>query len=612
MLKCLVTGSDTGVGKTRVVSCLAKYFASLGYTVQIVKPVETGCSALIVPDAEQAKHYAQAGLTKGDITSFTLASFVTPLAPFAAARIENKTLSLESLHHAASLIPECDIRLYEGAGGIASPITENAETIIDFGESLCIDFIVVVVADKLGAINQAKLSYDKAFETGIPCGVWLNAIALVDAELAASNRQGLLIANIPLWAELGFDQREPNYTFSFSTLLKKIHLEANRDEASLENRLKAALFDRDIKKLKRSLVTAPQKIKLLNLSDNDYLNLSREPALIKAGQEALQHYGTSASASPLITGWTLAHELLVHDLANWHGMPYGIVWNTGYAANTAILSTLPKVGDLVFADKLIHNSMIAGLKRCGAHVRRYPHLDLGVLESWLKTASVNTSQAIFVVTESVFSMDGDYPDLLRIAELKKTYPFIWILDEAHALGWYGRNGAGLASHCGVTACVDILVGTLGKTLASGGAYSLFHSTTYRDYLINFTGEFIYSTALPPSNASVASEAIRQVIHYSLEQNIWQTISYDFRNSLKKNGWDTLSGESPIIPVRLKSEAAALELSHFLREQGILTFAIRPPTVPVGTSRLRFSLKRGITAADLENVVHLMNQWRKKT
>ena len=613
MLNILVTGSDTAVGKTRAVGALARHFLIEGRSVQIVKLVETGVTKEVKSDAEEAKLYATANKVSGRVESFTLASFSEPLAPFSAAKFENKSLSLKLLIDSALKLPASDVRLYEGAGGIASPITEDAETVTDLAEALGVELVIVVVADKLGAINQAKLSSDKALQLGLPCGVWLNSTARVEPQLALSNREGILISKIPLWAELGFNSDTAKFSNDFTALLKKQSSESTDYRISFEERLKSVLYERDNKKLTRILSVNSKTKARVNLSDNDYLNLAQHPALIHAGQKALQEYGTSSSASPLITGWTKAHENLVNDLCQWHALPYGIVWTSGFAANAAILSTLPKKGDIVFADKLIHHSMIAGLKRSGATVKRYPHLDLVVLETWLKSAKDNHPLAsIFVVTESVFSMDGDYPDLLKIAELKNKYPFIWILDEAHALGWYGIKGAGLASYYGVSKSVDILVGTLGKTLASAGAYSLFNSVTYRDYLINFAGEFIYSTALAPSNAVVASEAIKVVSKLSSEQNHWHALSRDFRKRLKENGWKTLEGESPIVPVHLTSEVAALALSEYLQKQGILAYAIRPPTVPVGTSRLRFSLKDGVTEQDLNEVIQLLNQWRQKT
>lgn len=255
--------------------------------------------------------------------------------------------------------------------------------------------------------------------------------------------------------------------------------------------------------------------------------------------------------------------------------------------------------------------MIAGIKRSGATFKRYPHLDLTVLETLLKEAYEGSAsyRTIFVVTESVFSMDGDYPDLRKVASLKAKYPFVWILDEAHALGWYGKTGAGLAEAQQVTSQVDIFVGTLGKTLASSGAYTLFHNPIVRDYLINHASEFIYSTALAPSNALVAISAINRIKDCVVEQTAWHALSRDFRQKLIAANFETLEGESPIIPVMLKSEDAALSLKEALLKDGILVAAIRPPTVPPKSSRIRISLKRGVTEADLEHLLSLMLIWR---
>jgi 8-amino-7-oxononanoate synthase len=262
----------------------------------------------------------------------------------------------------------------------------------------------------------------------------------------------------------------------------------------------------------------------------------------------------------------------------------------------------------VVADRLIHHSMIAGLRRSGARLQRYPHLDLGAVERSLERAG---GRPVFVVTESVFSMDGDYPDLRALAELKRRHPFCWILDEAHALGWYGPEGAGLARAAGVEGSVDVLVGTLGKTLASGGAYTLFRDETIRDYLINFAGEFIYSTALPPPNAAAAEAAIGRVCALAQGQEAWHRLSRGFRADLRADGWQVPDGDSPIVPVRLDGEAAALALAQALQEAGIHAAAVRPPTVPSGTSRLRFSLKRSLSAADLGRVRAEMARWRSR-
>jgi 8-amino-7-oxononanoate synthase len=348
---------------------------------------------------------------------------------------------------------------------------------------------------------------------------------------------------------------------------------------------------------------------VVDLASNDYLSLARDPAVVEAVARAARAHGASASASPLITGWLPPHEELIRALCAWHRFPCGLLWSSGYAANSAILGNLPRKDDRVFADRLIHHSMIAGLQHSGARIRRYPHLDLDRLENWLAEAA-GEGQATFVVTESVFSMDGDFPDLTRIATLKSRYPFCWVLDEAHALGWYGAEGAGLARAAGVEGAVDIFVGTLGKALASGGAYALFRDEAVRDYLVNVAGEFIYSTGLPPANAAGALAALQRMRELApTDQAGWRTMSRHFRAHLKQVGWDVPDGDSPIVPVRLGSEDAAVTLASDLREAGILTAAVRPPTVPAGTSRLRISLKRGLGREDFARVLEVMAKWR---
>jgi 8-amino-7-oxononanoate synthase len=278
-----------------------------------------------------------------------------------------------------------------------------------------------------------------------------------------------------------------------------------------------------------------------------------------------------------------------------------MLWTSGYAANAAVLSGLPQRDDLVLADRLIHHSMIAGLLRSGARLQRYEHLRLDRLAQHLASVA-GTGRQVFVVTESVFSMDGDYPDLRQMAELKQRFGFCWVVDEAHALGWYGPEGAGLVRAAGVEGDVDVLVGTLGKTLASGGAYTLFRDAALRDYLVNTAGEFIYSTAMPPTSAAAALAAIERVVALSPEQPQWHALSRRFRAQLRTAGWNAPDGDSPIVPVNLEKPERALALARSLRDAGIVAGAIRPPTVPAGTSRLRFSLKRTVTAADLDRVL----------
>jgi 8-amino-7-oxononanoate synthase len=391
---------------------------------------------------------------------------------------------------------------------------------------------------------------------------------------------------------------------------------------------------------------------ILNLADNDYLELARDPEVVAAAAAAAGK-AASASASPLITGWREEHERLVRALCERHGFAHGMLWTSGYAANSAVLGALPRGGDIALADRLVHHSMIAGLLRSGARVQRYPHLDLGRMEAWLSaearagelsakgrhgppgrpgnpqgTAAATrpcrqsgnapaaprpwavSDRVAFVVTESVFSMDGDYPDLARLADLKRRLGFRLVLDEAHALGWYGPDGSGMARASGATAAVDVFVGTLGKALASGGAYTLFHDEALRDYLVNFAGEFIYSTMIPPANAAAALAALERMRALSGDQAQWQASSRSFRAELRADGWRAPEGESPIVPVRLDGEGAAVSLGEALRAEGILAAAVRPPTVPAGTSRIRFSLKRSFGQAESRRVLAAMAGWRK--
>jgi 8-amino-7-oxononanoate synthase len=617
MRTVLVTGSDTGVGKTQVVAALARLLAADGARVQIVKVVETGRAA---GAADEGDAIRAGRLSGGGVETFTLAAFAAPLAPSVAAALEGETLAIAGLVEAARALPPCDWRILEGAGGIATPIDDAGRDWADFGRAAEVDATVVVVPDRLGAINQARLAYARAVQEKLRSGVWLNATVPVAPAVAAANRSGLQAAGVPVWGEQAFGAAAPGRPEAVRTHLVGPEEGGSTDgngtavaETAAEGsdwleRCRLVLAGRTEQGLRRVLRVTDHRDDILNLADNDYLALAHDPAVAAALTAAAAEHGTSASASPLITGWRKPHAVLVEALGRWHGFPCGMLWSSGYAANAAVLGVLPERGDLVLADRFIHHSMVAGLLRSGARLRRYGHLRLDQLEDLLQEARPS-GRPVFVVTESVFSMDGDYPDLVRMAELKRKHGFCWIVDEAHALGWYGPEGSGLVRAAGVEGAVDVLVGTLGKTLASGGAYTLFRDETVRDYLVNLAGEFIYSTALPPANAAAAAAALERVRTLATQQAEWQTVSRNFRRRLQAEGWAAAGGDSPVVPVQLNA-AAALSLSDALRRAGILTGAVRPPTVPAGTSRLRLSLKRTLGEADMTRVLAAMAAWRK--
>jgi 8-amino-7-oxononanoate synthase len=347
-----------------------------------------------------------------------------------------------------------------------------------------------------------------------------------------------------------------------------------------------------------------------NLISNDYFQLRSHPQVIEGARTALERYGASSSASPLLSGFLPCHEQLIGKLKAWKQKSNGLLFNTGFMANQALLTHLPGPKDLILADRLIHHSIAQTLGKHKTRFKRYHHLDLGHLEELLHE-NFSKYETVFVVTESVFSMDGDYPDLPQLAALKQKYPFVWILDEAHGTGVFGPTGGGLAEEQGVLPDVDILVGTLGKALASMGAYVLTNSKTIIDYLVNFSGELIYSTYLGPPQAG-AAEAALKIIQKSQAtgRNIRNTASR-FREQLKAQSWRTNDFDSQIVPVIVGDPKDVLELRNKLLEHGILAGAVRPPTVPQNSSRLRFSFHAGVGEQKVGEIITLLNSWKQK-
>ena len=370
---------------------------------------------------------------------------------------------------------------------------------------------------------------------------------------------------------------------------------------ALLKRLRESLAQREGSSLRRKLTARASADTRVNLADNDYLGMSRDPAVVAAGIAALQEWGASSSASPLVTGYTEIHQKLEQTLAAWQGYAHGLVMNTGFSANSAVLGGLPKKGDLILADRLVHASMLDGIMASGARLRRFAHNDLDALELMLHEEPA-LDGVIFVVTESVYSMDGDSPDLKRLASLRKRFGFCWVLDEAHATGWYGSTGSGLQEAQGAFAAADIVVGTLGKGLGSQGAYVLSHAPEVRDALINFAGEFVYSTYLAPSCAAAALAAVDRVKGMSAERAELHALSQAWRDGLVEAGFAVPSGDSPIIPLILGDSDVTLKYATALRAAGFMVSAIRPPTVPVRTGRIRISLRRGLSPAILSSFI----------
>ena len=343
-----------------------------------------------------------------------------------------------------------------------------------------------------------------------------------------------------------------------------------------------------------------------NLASNDYFQLRSHPNVINGIKKACEKYGSGSGASPLLSGFLQCHQDLLDEILNWKKKRSGMLFNSGFVANQALLKHLPGKKDLILADRLIHHSLAQALLQCPAKFKRYGHLDIPELENLLRKYSKDFD-TIFVVTESVFSMDGDYPDLKNLVQLKNIFPFILILDEAHGTGVFGKDGSGLAEEMGVLSEVDILVGTFGKALASMGAYVLANNSSIINYLTNVAGEYIYSTFLAPSQVGAAHEAIKLLKNFDKQRDKIRKLSKYFRNSLEQN---SLSYESPIIPVLIEDPKETIILRDRLLEKGILVGAVRPPTVPGKTSRLRISLHSGVEKTLVDELLSFLNTWKQ--
>ena len=343
-----------------------------------------------------------------------------------------------------------------------------------------------------------------------------------------------------------------------------------------------------------------------NLISNDYFQLRFHPKVIAGAKTACEKYGSGSGASPLLSGFLPCHQELLDEILNWKQKSFGMLFNSGFVANQAVLKHLPGKNDFVLTDRLIHHSVAQALLQSPAKFNRYNHLDMEGLEGLLQK-NYKKYDTIFVVTESVFSMDGDYPDLSALVALKKKFPFILVLDEAHGTGVFGESGGGLAEEMNVLGEVDIIVGTLGKALASMGAYVLTNSQAIIDYLTNEAGEYIYSTFLPPSQVGAALESIKLIKTFGEERKKLRRLSKYFRDGLNQKSEEF---ESPIIPILIGDPQETLELRDKLLSDGFLVGAVRPPTVPANSSRLRISLHSKINEALVDELLNLLKPWKK--
>ncbi len=339
--------------------------------------------------------------------------------------------------------------------------------------------------------------------------------------------------------------------------------------------------------------------RLVNFSSNDYLGLARHPALVERARAWAVHYGTGATASRLVCGTLEPHARVEARLAALKGTEGALVMNAGFQANQAVLHTLllPEVaGDspLVFADRLNHASMHEGLRTAGVRQIRFRHNDLDHLESLLRRYA-DAAGPRFIVTESVFSMDGDRADLAGLCDLAERHGCFLYVDDAHATGVLGPGGAGLTAEPGVAGRIDCVMGTFGKALGGFGA-CIATSAVVRDWLINRCGGFLYTTALPPPVLGAVDAALDLLPDLDAARDRVAGHAESLRRALNAAGIDTLDSSTQIVPAVMGDAEAALAAQAALETAGCLAVAIRPPTVPRGTSRLRLALSAAHTDA----------------
>lgn len=346
--------------------------------------------------------------------------------------------------------------------------------------------------------------------------------------------------------------------------------------------------------------------RLLNFSSNDYLGLSQHPALIKAAQSYVQEYGAGATASRLVSGTYPIHQQLEASLAQACGREAALVFNSGFQANASVLASLLDRHSCVICDRLCHNSLLQGALASQAHLLRYRHNDMEHLESLLSKARL-TYQRLVIVSETVFSMDGDRSPITALVQLANLYEAILYLDDAHAFGVMGPQGMGLAAR---RPEIDVVVGTFGKAWGSFGAVVTSNSLT-RDYLVNVCPGFIYTTALPPAVIGAIAAALNLIPTLDADRQTLQQRASELRQGLQQLGYDTGASDSQIVPILVGNEAQTLHLSQWLEEHDILAIAIRPPTVPTGTSRIRIALSSHHLTAHLDQLLDVIHQWQKQ-
>ncbi len=343
---------------------------------------------------------------------------------------------------------------------------------------------------------------------------------------------------------------------------------------------------------------------LLSFCSNDYLGLANHPEVVKAMQAGVARWGVGSGASHLVNGHSSAHHALEEELAAFTGRPRALLFSTGYMANMGVIAALCGRGDYVFEDRINHASLLDGGLLSQARMQRYRHSDTIALDQ--KLAKHDSGEKL-VVTDGVFSMDGDIAPLPALSQTAKQHDARLMVDDAHGFGVLGKNGGGCVEHFGLGMNdVPILIGTLGKAFGTFGAF-VAGSEELIEYLIQKARPYIYTTALPPAVAEASRTSLKLLQTENWRREKLQALIKQFRSGATELGLELMASETPIQPLLIGDNHKAMAISEKLLKQGILISAIRPPTVPDGTARLRVTFSAEHTEDDVNRLLSTLEQ-----
>ncbi|SEG71698.1 8-amino-7-oxononanoate synthase [Marinobacterium lutimaris] len=378
-------------------------------------------------------------------------------------------------------------------------------------------------------------------------------------------------------------------------------------EAALQERRTAHLYRR------RRLLESPQGPEVsvdgqncLAFCSNDYLGLANHPALKQAMIEGVERFGVGGGASHLVMGHSSAHHELEEALAEWTGRPRALLFSTGYMANLGVINALLDKQDAVFEDRLNHASLLDGGLLSGARFQRYLHNDAASLKQRLDKSDARRK---LVVTDGVFSMDGDIADLPELARTSREAGAWLMVDDAHGMGVLGQTGAGCVEQFGLSQSdVPVLMGTLGKGFGTAGAF-VAGSEALIETLIQFARSYIYTTSMPPAVAWATLASLKLVREESWRREKLQALIQRFRSGAQQLGYELMASETPIQPIMIGDAAEAMRLSEGLETRGLFVSAIRPPTVPAGSSRLRVTLSATHSEQQVDRLLAALDELR---